>query len=186
MVFFSFFQNTVKCPLIVNHIEWRTPNCRCPKGLFSLDSPAGISRDVTVSRWWFSCPDLVRGHPHPRECIQMRCFLCITQAAVLFPPQSAWSWSSRRRRLFLISRGGPRGTGWGQGHGSPVLWSRSEKRTDRTSLLPPTPSFPLPFLPHRMEWPFSEASSDSVGLAPPALSALRCSLTSHPAYERLN
>lgn len=37
----------------MNHIKWRTLNCRCPKGLFGLDPPAGISRDVTFSRWWF-------------------------------------------------------------------------------------------------------------------------------------
>lgn len=58
-----------------------------------------------------SCPDLVRGQP--RECIQMRCLTCITQAAALFPCQSALSWSSRRRRLFLLSRGGPRSEGNG-------------------------------------------------------------------------
>lgn len=90
-----------------------------------------------------SCPDLVRGHP--RECIQMRCFICITQAAALFPRQSALSWSPRRRRLFLLSRGGPRGPG--QGHGSPVSCCRHTPLLALALLLPcilaPAPPPPL-------------------------------------------
>lgn len=167
----------------MNHIKWRSPNCRCPKGLFSLDSSAGILRDATVSGWRFPVRTFVRGHP--RECIQMRCFICFTQAAALFPCQSAFKLKFTWKGVCFCSPEevqGDRGEDKDTGRPSRVL----ERGTEHTSLLPLPASFLLPLLPHGKEWPFSEASADSVGIAPLALSALRCSLTSHPEYEKLN
>lgn len=80
-----------------------------------------------------SCPDCVRGQP--RECIQMRCFICITQAAAAvslskcFKLKFTW-------KAFVSALRGERGEDEDTGRPARVLEAKGEATTP---LSPPSP-----------------------------------------------
>lgn len=80
------FQNTVKCSLIVNHIKMAHSNtCGCHKSQVSKVGLAALFLDRHLKG--HELQSLTISHPYHaygslRECIQMRCSICIAQAAV--------------------------------------------------------------------------------------------------------